>query len=194
MRCFHFCPLTCFQCRDVFCRKINMVIIIVAIAATNGVIIYTVCGRWLLRKTDQQVCCRAVSIEIVVANKRSKRTKSNISTHFIARCIEKALWLFKVEKTCCSRWSELACSCLNSSMACSSGCGVAQWMRNERRAAVGSCSHRFRPVSSCWSLRLTDSSALVYHTAAAAAVGGGSAELAEAHPARLPSSLKSSCL
>lgn len=29
---------------------------------------------------------------------------------------------------------------------------VAQWMRNESRAAVGSCSHRFRPVSSCWSL------------------------------------------
>lgn len=25
-------------------------------------------------------------------------------------------------------------------------------MRNESRAAVGSCSHRFRPVSSCWSL------------------------------------------
>lgn len=34
----------------------------------------------------------------------------------------------------------------------SSDCGVAQWMRNESRAAAGSCSHRFRPVSSCWSL------------------------------------------
>lgn len=52
---------------------------------------------------------------------------------------------------------------------------------------MGSCSLRFRPVSSCWSLRLTDSSALVYLTAAAAAAGGGggSAELAQAHPACL---------
>lgn len=42
--------------------------------------------------------------------------------------------------------------------------GGAQWMRNER-SGRGSCLHRFRPVSSCWSLALSDSPALVYHCA-----------------------------
>lgn len=61
----------------------------------------------------------------------------------------------------------------------------AGWLWEAARSGLG----RSPPAGVC---RLSDSSALVYHTAAAAwrEEEGGSAELAEAHPSCPPSSLR----
>lgn len=60
----------------------------------------------------------------------------------------------------------------------------AGWLWEAARSGLG----RSPPAGVC---RLSDSSALVYHTAAAAwREEGGSAELAEAHPSCPPSSLR----
>lgn len=107
-------------------------------------------------------------------------------------------WYFDKKKTyfpACSLWMKrflrswgeqshrCCCSSRRSGLeqACSSDCGVAQWMRNESWAAVGSCSHRFRPVSSCWSLLLWLTAPHLFTTRLL--LGGGSAELAEARSA-----------
>lgn len=82
---------------------------------------------------------------------------------------------------CCSLWSEQG----------SSDCGVAHSecvMRAERLWEAAHTGLGWSPPARV--CRLTDSSALVYHTAAWLLLGGGSAELAEAHPSCRPSSSK----
>lgn len=123
----------------------------------------------------------------IVANERSflRQKWCSETKSYISLCMQTVVlkWIKTVAN--CGSWRSV---CVGTGLLVVTAASHSECVIRAR-AAVGSCSHRFRPVSSCWSLPVW-LTALHLFTTRLLLLGGGSAELAEAQPACRPSSSK----